>query len=277
MRKPLFIIGAFRSGTTAIANILNLSENADVYVEHPPKLSLESRLLYDGALLQPLKVLKDNKEHWIRSGVESGRVIGDKNANYLPFIPYLKTAFDCRFLFIARDGRSVVRSMMDWETVVPSNFYRRREDSAEYPDKSAEEDYWDYSLIRPQPGTETGQEWQSMSHFEKLCWYWAAYNRLMLEKLSLLEENEKYLCKMDQVNADDILEMCEFFEIESIPKEVIQNALTSRINTGESRGKISDPFPTWDGWSKEQQGQFRRIAGSQMVDLGYWPREYCNT
>ncbi len=121
-----------------------------------------------------------------------------------------------------------------------------------------------------------GQQWPLMSHFEKLCWYWAAYNELMLELFESLEEHEKYLCKMDRVNADDILEICTFSDIEPIDKDVVQHALTSRINTGEARGKISDPFPSWDQWPQRQQNQFRRIAGRQMIELGYWAQEDCN-
>ena len=81
MSKPFFIIGAFRSGTTAIAKILNLASNATVHVEQAPKLSLESRQLYEGKLDDPLSIIRQSKEGSIAKDVEKGLIYADKNAN----------------------------------------------------------------------------------------------------------------------------------------------------------------------------------------------------
>jgi hypothetical protein len=269
--RPIFIIGAFRSGTTSIARSLDLADNAVVHVEQPPKLSRETRQLYEGTLIDPAGVLRKQKQPFVSTASEAGLVFGDKNANYLPFIPYLKDVFDCRFVFVVRDGRAVVRSMLDWEKVIPSRFYRRAEDSAEYPDKLVEEDYWDYSLIRPRPGTAAAAAWTSMSHFGKLCWYWSGYNHELRRSFEALPEADWRLCRMDRVTPADILELAQFLELTGMDEEQVQAILQGRINSSASRGTVDDPFPTWDGWQPDLQTEFTTIAGDCMRSYGYWP------
>jgi hypothetical protein len=48
------------------------------------------------------------------------------------------------------------------------------------------QDLWDYSRFRPKEGECYYEEWQELSTFEKICWYWAKYNSLATDTLSKL-------------------------------------------------------------------------------------------
>ena len=124
-----FIIGCVRSATTAFAKVLYTADNAKVFVEQPPKLLIESRELARGNLDDPISVLRNAKHDLIQSVLQSGMKYGDKNAAYMPFIPYLNAIWECKILFIIRDGRDVVRSLMDWHTFRHPIFFMQEDDS----------------------------------------------------------------------------------------------------------------------------------------------------
>jgi len=270
IEKIFFIIGAFRSGTTAVARILNLASNANVYVEQPPKLSRETRDLYDGRLPNPGEIVKVAKQPSINEDLSKGLIYGDKSANYLPFIPYLNKIWGCQFVFVVRDGRNVVRSMIDWQQVINSKLYRRNEDSDGFPYKSVEDDYWDYSLIRPKVDDPYFDIWKKMEVFEKFCWYWQEYNEIMYAAISMLPINKYKIILIDRCTAGTIRDLYSFLSMEGFDGNRVEELLAAKINTTRQRGIAKDPFPPWIHWSTLRQECFADIAGNMMRKLGYW-------
>jgi len=112
--KPInfWITGCARSGTTAVAQILNTAKKTEVTVEEPPMLHVECRSLYDGVLEDPKETFYLKKHLPKTVWNLKGHNYGDKNVNYVPFIPYI----DEKIVFLIRDGRDVVRSLMNWDT-----------------------------------------------------------------------------------------------------------------------------------------------------------------
>ena len=85
MADIFFVIGCARSGTTALVKMLNMSQNATVFVEQKPNLCIEARNLYRGILRDPKQVIQKAKSEPIQKVLSNGLKYGDKNPNYLPF------------------------------------------------------------------------------------------------------------------------------------------------------------------------------------------------
>ena len=166
MRKIFFIIGAPRSGTTAISEMLNTATNAIVYTEQPPKLCIASRMHYEGVLPYPKEFIYKSKKPYIEETLKQGKIYGDKNPNYLYFIEEIVNIWRCKFVFIFRDGRDVVRSCMDFH-MGRSPGYARYEDVDNSFITQPEEDFWDFSRIRPKIKSEMHKKWRRMDLFEK--------------------------------------------------------------------------------------------------------------
>ena len=264
-----FVIGAFRSGTTALAKILDSATNAKVFVEQPPKLSKEARELYGEKLENPRGCIEGAKGGAIKSVLDQGRHYGDKNANYLPFIPHLADLWPCKFVFVVRDGRDVVRSLMDWQHVTDSRLYERDEDGDEFNHKRIEEDYWDYSLIRPRPETPLSKQWRSLDKFSKFSWYWSEYNKVLLSHMHALSVNRYSLVDMTQVSTCDIESLFAFLHLDGFNSENIDRMMTGRINQASDRGQVGEMFRPWFEWSNSQTEAFDQFAAPVMKELGY--------
>ena len=79
-----FIIGCARSGTTAIAKILDCCKNVNVGIELKPNLCIESRDFFDGNLKKnPKEILIESRRKQIIEAHNSDKIFADKNVNYL--------------------------------------------------------------------------------------------------------------------------------------------------------------------------------------------------
>jgi len=120
---PFFILSCARSGSTSLAKILDKAKNGKCAIEPTPNLNRETRLAMEGRLDDPLAaiapVIKRVKDH-----SRTGFIYGEKNVTYAPFIHLLYKELDPLFIFIKRDGRDVVRSLIDWHEKAFGTIYR---------------------------------------------------------------------------------------------------------------------------------------------------------
>ena len=274
MADIFFIIGCARSGTTALVKMLNTSQNATVFVEQQPNLCIEARNLYRGILRDPRQVIGEAKLEPIQKVLSSGLKYGDKNPNYLPFVPYIAELWDCKFLFPVRDGREVVRSLMDWHDFYNQKFshsgvFAMKEDDPNSPTDSPEQDWWDYSRLRPNPGNPYFEEWQRLSRFEKCAWYWANFNKKALELFSQLDNQRWLLVDMKSLDRFKMKDVFDFLGLDGFNANRIGEMINARINSLQERAGLPDKFPSWTDWTQEQRDAFDRIAGEMMESVVY--------
>lgn len=265
-----FLFGAFRSGTTAFCHFLQASENGRISIEQAPKLGVEARALYESTLVDPRRVVRAARREEIEQSIQAGEVYADKNPNYLLFVPYLIEEFDCRFIFLHRDGRDVVRSMIDWHDVGGKTIFTLAEDGDVLSRKDGTEFPWDYSLLRPLPGMHLNQEWTNLSRFEKCAWYWSRYNDLAAQIMDEYEDGGRFLqLGLTKATPADIKLAYDFMGLRGFNEQHILSLMQARINSLSWNKAGSNRFPSKEDWDEQMKTDFERYAGATMRRLGY--------
>ncbi len=265
-----YIIGCARSGTTAIAKILGRCENVEVGIELLPNLCIESRNLYQNNLkINPKTVLTEARKNQIQQVNNKGKIFADKNVNYLPFIPHMSKLWNPKYLFVIRDGKDVVRSLMDWHSLSRGNIFGRKEDDITSKVVKPEQDWWDYSRIRPLVGETYYDEWPNLSRFEKCSWYWNKYNLELLKQMDSIPDEKKMTIKLSSSNVDEILEVMNFLNLKPLKIEEINFLLKKRINSSKDRFNIEENFPRKLNWSNDLNLKFEKFAGKLYEELGF--------
>lgn len=248
-KDNFFITGCARSGTTAIAEILDTASNAKVTVEESPILHVECRALYDGVFEEPRKTFYIAKSSTMDRWNSEGKIYGDKNVNYVPFIPYI----DEKIIYLIRDGRDVVRSLMNWHGHF-KNVYSEAE--GKRPDLS------DYCRPRPHPDNPYFKKWPNMSRFEMCCWYWQEWNRLGLDLLEKYKKPDQYrILNMDTFDVDSVKELFEWLGLKGFNEATVREMLFGKINSLRQRFNEAESFLSYDDWDKACMHAFGSIAG----------------
>ena len=275
--KIYFIIGCARSGTTSLARILDTAINGQCLMEPAPNLNVETRDLMEGRIHDPRRVIVEQVMPRIAPVLDQGNIYGEKNITLGAFIPYLYEMLKCKFVFLKRDGRDVVTSLMNWHNEVFGSIYRECKDPGPLSDvaKAAvanlpiEKDTSDYSRPRPGSSDPFYDEWPSFSRFEMVTWYWSYINQLFLRNLAEIPNKDWITVNYSGVQVEDIEQVFDFLGLAGFDETQIGTMLEARINSVQERVKIDPRFPKWPAWDMAFQQRFYRIAGETMAQLGY--------
>jgi hypothetical protein len=261
-----FLIGAPRSGTTSLAKTLDTATNATVDVESNPKLCISARLHYLNTLPAPQSYIQAALGPNLATRLNENAMYGDKNPNYVYFIPELFQAFHCRFVFILRDGRDVVRSCMDFNAF-RSETYHRYEDGPQFTITEPEADFWDFSRLRPRPDEALPKPWMEFTKFEKYCWSWTRMNQLILDAAQLLPDESYRFFRMNTASDTEYQELFTFLGLQGFDREKVLKLSNASIN-GTAKSDV-ERFPSWPDWTKEHTASFNHFAGPMMQQLDF--------
>ncbi len=270
MSDAFFLIGCWRSGTTALAHVLQSATNADLHVEALPKFQVEFRDRFEGRLRDGRPLLRDARQPLIDRATSADMIFGDKNPSYMAFLPELKDLWNCKVVFFVRDGRDVVRSLMDWHDMKAAIIYVREEDGAEGPDPLPEADPWSYCLLRPGSDDPLKGEWKSLDRFEKCAWFWSEYNKAALARLAEWPDDRWLMVDTTGLTPEGSEQVFDFLELKGFDKAKVKKLLNSRINSVEARLGLPDEFPRWTEWDDGLRLRFDRFAAPMMRRLGYY-------
>lgn len=276
--RAYFVIGCHRSGTTSLARILNGATNGCCLSEPAPNLNREARDRMDGRPMDARRVVEAAVGP--RLATCELEVYGEKNAPLGAFLPELRQLFDCRFVVVVRDGRDVVRSLIDWHEGLFGNIYHEcrepsalselaREAVARLP---AERDESDYFRCRPRPDEPLARRWAALSRAEMAAFFWSRYNDHVFDSLNTLPRECWTLVDYTNPTPDAILDAARFVGLEGLDADRIGAQLGGRINSLQDRTGESGRYPSWPQWSSTQMERFRAIAGDTMIRLGYEER-----
>lgn len=278
-KRPFFIIGCGRSGTTSLARILNAATNGKCEVEPVPNLQYESRLAMEGRLADPEKHVKEAIFPRVSAGIAAGGVYGEKNVTYAPFIRELHRILNCRFVFIHRDGRDVVRSHINWHNNKFGTIYREASDLGDVSDKAimnsgtlpVHHDLSDYGRPRPLRGMLFFDEWEGFNRAQMCAYYWSRINELYLDQLAQIDRDDWISIDYTKPDAETVLRVAEFCGLEGLTLPYIREKLASRINSLKDRGDEEvTSYPNWPNWDGKKRREFDEIASGTMQRLGYY-------
>ena len=235
-----FVVGMGRSGTVFLSRLLSRASRCSVYHE-----TIRDRNALVDAYWYP-----DRAEGYLagyRARLIAARILQDQSQvygevnSYLRFhVEALRALWNPRILHLVRDGRAVVRSLMNRVAFA-----------------SADLDHT--GRLGPRPDDPYANEWPQMNRFSRVCWYWAATNR------SLTEHH------LPIVRLEDIIGSYEAFDeqfLRPLGIHLAPGIWREQILKPQNVGKTST-FPAWEDWTDEQKCQFEAICGPVMSDLGY--------
>jgi hypothetical protein len=241
-----------------------------VTVEAEPKLCIAARAQYHRVLPYPDEFIRKTIEARIQAMSQAADVYGDKNPNYVFFIEELYRIFNCKFIFVHRDGRDVVRSTMNFDRLREAHYVRYEDDrtsSITQPDDTL----WDYARLRPLPGNDSYEHWRTFSKFEKFSWLWANFNALLLKKSNSIPQENFRFVNISAVSRQTIADLFTFLHLKGFDKERVEHLLTAKINTIVTTH--DEAFPCWEKWALRDKEKFEKHAHDMMMYLGYYTRE----
>ena len=208
------------------------------------------------------------------------QIYGEKNVTYAPFIQELYEAFDCKFVFLKRDGRDVVTSLINWHNEKFGDIYLECKDPGQLSSVSQRArrrmknqlDTSDYS--RPRPGLldPASKEWKNLSRLEMCAWYWSYINDLYLDNLSTIPRERwieiDYSTSPGQ-KVKEVENTFEFLGLQGFNADKVKSMLGNQINSLEYRGQSPGKFPHWKNWDEDQMRKFERFASNTMKRMGY--------
>ena len=256
-----FIVSSPRSGSTAIANICDAAKNClcDVEPEHKAFLV---KLLYD-----PYYCLDDWMDQFkskikgfvAANGVE---IYGQKDPAYNWIISHLYKTFECKFVYLIRDGREVVRSLLNWNQQTSGIIYNECTEYVKLSDqaaanKKANEGVYDQSdMLRPRPSPQEPLylKWKNLSRAEMYAFYWVRSNQIIQNNLSAVHPDMQLKIDMADVKIDELV---DFLGLD-IDTDIANVLLNGKINSTEQRGFGSGTYK-WEDLGRKTKQATERI------------------
>ncbi len=243
-KKVFFITGYGRSGTMFLYSVLN--KIPKVQVEHEPLGYIDLYAVvksFYGELNLP-NYYRLKLQYINRVVKNDADVYGEVNGCLRHHIGEIGELFNAKIGYVLRDGRDVVRSMMN-RAVYTQNIDPLRT----YP-KKTDRFY---------------KEFQRMVRFEKCCWAWAMETERALSRIRDKAADCKFL-RFEEFTEDirALYDICNYFEIKHGKQYIGEKDLNKKINVSPSNA-----FPRYDQWTKTQREQFNRIAGEVNISIGY--------
>jgi hypothetical protein len=274
------VFGCARSGTTSLCRILDAATNGVCLSEPWPNLTRESRLMMEGRFDRAYQLITETVLRRAAPYLDQGSIYGEKNNTLGPFIPVLHD-YGIRLVYVHRDGRDVVRSLMNWHNEMFGSIYRECSERGTLNQRAKaavaalplDDDHSDFSRPRPSENDAWFGRWDQLTRLEMCAWYWSRINELMLDQLERLPRDSWVRIDYTNTSADAIVQAVEILGLRGLSRNTVSEMLTSRINSLKDRTGTEGGFPNWRDWTPEDRAKFDAIAGAMMLRLGYYSSE----
>lgn len=239
--NTFFILSIGRSGTNFLSNLLNLVPKA--YVEHEPVRndfkSYQKAFYSEKRAYLYLKYFR-KKEIYLRARDKNVSIYGEVNSALRRHSKSLKELIpNAKIIHLVRDGRDVVRSGLSRKTMTKEDNITRN--------------------IRPLKCDPWFHDWENMTRFEKICWYWDIENRYLKKNVEKVIKFEELISNFDYFE-EELLKNLNL----KLSKEIWETEIMIPKNIS-SEYKI----PHWTKWDQKKRETFVQICGETMKKLGY--------
>jgi hypothetical protein len=240
----LFVVGTGRSGTRTIADLLDSFPGCTVEHERKPVLLTEVNeyLERKRSRADIVELLRDTRSI---EAIGGDRLSGEANQR-LSFVlgPLAETYSEARVIWLIRDGRPAVASMVHRGAFHPN----------EHELRSAGTKEWASAKFAAHiVGEMTEPEWDALDQFGRCCWYWSYTNRVIGRDLPVTGL-PWMLIRLEDLARD-------WSRVESLLG--LELPLPERVpHSNRSTGK---PM-SWKNWSRGQRATFSRFCGVLMEE-----------
>jgi hypothetical protein len=240
-QRIFFVLSAARSGSKWLANFVDRATSCSARHEWTLNHRRVGReMVADKRTSGDYVGLVENRrlaQQLIQQAVSHYRTVpGDvleANVYLEPFIPTLNAlGDDVTLLHLHRDGRDVVRSLLDREWYATPGDRKHR--------------------------TVPIDDWAGLTQFERACWYWRYTNERIMPFAS-------HHLRFEEIVRDPRVLSRRLDSLGIVVHPLLaEREFPKVINAAKSRR-----FPPYDDWPGEYRRTFERICGPTQVALGY--------
>lgn len=248
----VFVLSTGRTGTATLAELLDLSPEIEAYHEPPPNMIKERQSAFHEVASNPdkyVRIFVRARSGLIAQASLRNKMYAETSARLTFFAPVIsQTCPNAKFIHLVRHPGAVVRSGMR------RGWYDKNSRLNRYRIYPAHEDPF-------------FAEWEMSSAFEKICWYWNAYNTFALRFRTTIPAERSLLLK-----AEDLFEggmktmrgLFDFLQVECPSQNYIEKILGEKMNR-----QVKGHFPAFGEWEESKYKRLHAIAGDTMAELGY--------
>lgn len=258
VRRPIFIVGAPRSGTTFLGGCIGRLPTVSYHFE-PRLTKAAARCVYDGSWSpgRAARVFRTNYGVLLLAGGDGGLRFAEKNPENCFIVPFLFRAFpDAVFVHIVRDGRDAAVSHAEKPWLAASSAgsgQRGRGGMAWGPEPR----FW----VEP----DRHDEFRTVSDIERSAWCWRRFTEAAYAGLATLPPDRLLRIRYEELVAEPTPFAETLGEFLGVPagteREPLRSALgqASRSSVGRWRVALSAP----DADTVDRQ------CGTLLAELGY--------
>lgn len=258
LKKPLFLIGSPRSGTTFLGNCLASLPEFSYHFE-PIATKASARYCYNQLWSeQKLAWFYRNVYAWLMRIHANGDLrFAEKTPRNCFIIPFLAQTFpEAQFIHIIRDGRDVALSLSKKPWFLAAQANSGRYEPGGYP-------YGPYSQFWVEE--DRRQEFEETSDIHRCIWVWKRFTEDALSAASTLP-SERY-CEVRYESIGETPQLCaeQLLDFMRIDNPSSRAAFTQALNTVDPN--LSGQWRT--GLTDEDLSVVEQEAGSLLSALSY--------
>ncbi len=258
LRRPIFIVGAPRSGTTFLGGCIGGLPTVSYHFE-PRLTKAAARSVYDGTWPPSTagRVFRANYSALLLAGGDGGLRFAEKNPENCFIVSFLFRTFpDASFVHIVRDGRDAAVSHAEkpWLAASSADSGKRGRGGTAW---GPEPRFW----VEP----DRHEEFRTVSDIERSAWCWRRFTEAAFDGLATLPADRLLRISYETL-VDDPMPFAEtladFLDVEAGPDRVpLRNALghASPASVGRWREALST----------EDAAAVTRQCGPLLGELGY--------
>ena len=259
LRKPIFIVGSPRSGTTFLGNCIGLLPEISYHFE-PVATKAATRYVYSNqwSQKQATQFFRTTYAWLMRIHMDADLRFAEKTPQISFILPFLAQVFpDAKFVHIIRDGRDVALSLAE------KPWHRSEEKNSMIRDPDG---YLCGPWARFWVETDRAEEFEHTNNLHRCVWIWRRHIEEILKASATFPPEQYHVLKYEDLIRAPIPEAQKLLSF----LEISDRESCNFFETAVANDVRSDSIGRWQtSLSESQLLQIKTEAGNLMNQLGY--------